>query len=252
MSMMIQSALYRNIQRDLFRGEPQRFISNIKVNHEDSLLLSESFLERAKVRLSEKVYIPVFEYTILLPSYNDVEGSLKYFPNVGQKIHGNVVCSVLKPSSMRAFESLSTIKTKMTRFYNSLTISDLLNLNNESTQAIKVDGITSKIKGGKVTGISVHKLYKKEVPQLIDGKLQKCLDKLVNMQTDESIIAPFNDLQYKINRDYAKQIIKNYMMYIPDTISANASMLKNAKYLIELEITRESGSQKGDKFANRL
>jgi len=214
--------------------------------------LSESFLERAKVRLSEKVYIPVFEYTILLPSYNDVEGSLKYFPNVGQKIHGNVVCSVLKPSSMRAFESLSTIKTKMTRFYNSLTISDLLNLNNESTQAIKVDGITSKIKGGKVTGISVHKLYKKEVPQLIDGKLQKCLDKLVNMQTDESIIAPFNDLQYKINRDYAKQIIKNYMMYIPDTISANASMLKNAKYLIELEITRESGSQKGDKFANRL
>ena len=227
------------------------YLAGFGFNHEDSLILSESFLEKAKVRLSQKVFIPVFDYTILLPVYKHIEGSLTYFPNVGQSIKGNIVCSLLKPNKMLAHESNMTVKTKMTRFYNSLSVSDLLNMNNESSQNIKIEGISTKVENGTVTGINIHKMSRKPI-QLIDQKFQKCLDDLINIQYEQNVIPSFNDLQYSVNQEYAKQVIRSYMMYKSDTNAPNINHIKHANYLIELEITREDSSQKGDKFANRF
>ena len=227
------------------------YLAGFGMNHEDSLILSESVLNKAKIRLSEKVYIPVYDYTILLPAYKHVENSLIYFPNIGQKITGNIVCSVLKPSTLDGQESNQTIKNKMTRFYNSLSISDLLNMSNETVQNIKIEGVKTKVTDGVVTGINIHKLRTKP-GQLIDPRFQKCLDDLINIYCEQSIITTFNDLQHKVNQEYAKQVIKNYIMYVSDNTAASATYLKQANYLIELEITREDSSIKGDKFCNRF
>jgi hypothetical protein len=224
------------------------YLAGFGMNHEDSLIISESLAEKAKVTLSEKVYIPIFEHTILMPIYKDNDDSLIYFPNIGQKIKGTSVCSVLKPNA-NDLSDPQNLKNKMMLFFKNISISDLLNINNQNTVNIKVEEIKSKIENGKISGINIHRLQKNV--NLIDPNFQKCLDKLLMNYCEKHIFTIFNKLQYKFNQEFAKQIIKQNIMYSTDQKTSNKNMMKNAIYLIELEITREDKSQVGDKFCNR-
>ncbi|MCF7910851.1 hypothetical protein K9L16_04220 [Candidatus Pacearchaeota archaeon] len=225
------------------------YMAGFGFNHEDSLIISESFAEKAKVKISEKVYIPIYEHTVLMPIYKNIDNSLIYFPNIGQKIKGTTVCSTVSPNATNYAESNKTIKNKMMLFFKNATITDLLNLNNQNTKNIKVEEVKTKIENGTITGLNIHRLQKGV--NLIDPRFQDCLNKLVINYCEQNIFSTFNDLQCKFNQEYAKQIIKQNIMYSADQKSSNKSMMKNAIYLIELEITREDSSQIGDKFCNR-
>ena len=195
------------------------------------------------------MYIPVYEHTILMPIYKDVNDSLIYFPNIGQKIKGSNVCSIVRPNATNFAEANKSIKNKMMLFFKNITITDLLNLNNQNTKNVKVEEVKTKIENGTITGINIHRLNKNV--SLIDPRFQDCLNKLVINYCEQHIFSTFNDLQSKFNQEYAKQIIKQNIMYSSDEKSSNKSIMKNAIYLIELEVTREDSSQTGDKFCNR-
>ncbi len=224
------------------------YLAGFGMNHEDSLIISESFANKAKVTLSEKVYIPVFDHTILIPLYKNTEDSLKYFPNIGQTIKGSCVCSILKPNNSD-LSNTQNLKNKMMLFFKNMSIPDLLNMNSQNSMNIKVEEIKSKIENGKITGINIHRLQKNI--NLIDPEFQKCLEKLVMNYCEKHIFTTFHNLNNKFNQDFAKQVIRQNIMYYPDQKTSNKSMMKNAVYLIELEITREDSSQTGDKFCNR-
>lgn len=219
-------------------------------NFEDSMVVSESFAEKSKSTYCEKVYVPIYEYTLLQPLFQDDSDSLVYFPNIGQKLDSDgLICSQLKANTDDN-TSIADKKNKMLMLFNSLNISDLINIHkNQNLTQFSVDHFKSKIKSGTLSGIRVHRLNNKTT--LIDQKLSKQLSMLFDNYVSNFVIPQFNDLRTELGEEYAKQITKNHIVYHNDTKTTNRDALKNAVYLIEFEVTKETASYDGDKLCNR-
>ena len=218
-------------------------------NHEDSLVFSESFNEKAKAHFRESVYVPIYEYTVLQPLFQNDSDSLHYFPNMGQKLdRDGLICSQIKPNTVSINSSIKDLKNKMMIFFNNLTVSDLINISNDKLNNFSTEEYKSKIENGKVTGIKVHRLNRNK---LIDSSLQTCLDQLFESYCSDYIIDNYSKLVKKFGDKFAKQITKTNLLYSDDPKTTNSNIAKNAVYLLEFEIVKEDVSRMGDKFCNR-
>jgi len=219
-------------------------------NFEDSMVISESFAEKAKSTYCEKVYVPIYEYTLLQPLFQDNLDSLIYFPNIGEKLDSDgLICSQLKANTDEN-TSVADKKNKMLLLFNSLSVSDLINIHkNQNLTQFSVDYYKSKIKNGKLTGIKIHKLDSKST--LIDQKLSKQLSLLFDNYVENYVIPQYSDLKMELGEEYARQVTKSHLIYHNDTKTTNRDALKNAIYLLEFEITKEVGCFDGDKLCNR-
>jgi len=219
-------------------------------NHEDGLTISESFAEKARHKFTETVYIPIFEYTILQQMYADVENSLLYFPDLGQQVKGDIVCTKLQPRLDGNTYTSRDLKARTMVILKSMNISNLLTIGGRAMTAFSQDPIKTKIPKGTVTGIKVHRL--KNNVDLVDDRLEKQLKKLHSIYIDNYLLGTYRELQTKVGEKYTQQLTKEHLVYKDDPgVISNRRDLKNCVWLIELEISQEHKIELGDKLCNR-
>lgn len=218
-------------------------------NHEDGLVISEGFADKAKCQFTETVYVPVFEYSLFQPIYQSNENSLIYFPGIGDPVREETVCSTLNPKGHDSNCSSSDLKHKMMMLLKSMNVSDLLNINSNTTP-FTVEQIKTKVEHGKVTGIKIHKL--RTDVTLVDSKLQNILDKLHTTYFNDYIIPGYTKIDNVLGESAAKEVTRKYMAFKDKNPITNRKTFKNCVYLIELEVSAEHKSVMGDKFCNRF
>lgn len=215
-------------------------------NHEDSLVISESFSERAKHNYCETVFIPIYEYTLFQKLYTN---HLGYLPEVGEKIQGDVICTSLLPTTVRGKKEFDTrsIKTQVLNTLENLSLSDLINMKVSGwTSGFVTEKIKTKITHGVVSGLKIHQLRKNV--KLIDKELQKAIDNLY-YRYSLYILDIHSDLSKLINEQFAKKIIRQYFLYgDKDKLRKNVN-LSDVVYLLEFEISKEDSSHIGDKMS---
>lgn len=207
-------------------------------NHEDAIVISESFAKKSLVNYIEYIYIPIFEHTILQKLYKDLKGSLIYFPNIGQNIKENIVCCDVIPRSD---------KITMTKILKKLNISDLVNITNNSP-LLALHRNQTKIKNGTINGYRIHKI-KKDF-KLLDKELQVCLDKMY-INYCNFIINTYDNLNNYLPLDYTKKILKEHYIYNEKIKERGNVETKDMIYLVEFEVISSDCSHIGDKFTNR-
>lgn len=242
---------------DCFRGKLPSFGYNAMTayfpfagyNYEDGLAVSENLMDKAIAQFTESVYIPIFEYTLLQPLYMDVDGSLIYFPNIGQSIKENVVANKIQPKFNSISYNSSDLKNKVLELLKGMNISNLLNIHNNNLSIFSVDPIKSKVDNGKVINIKIHRLQ--DNVSLIDSKLQQILDTLYKLYCQQDIIPSYQALQTSLNGDYARELVRKYIVYRDKNPITNKKDYNNPVYLIELQLYSEEKSKLGDKFCGR-
>lgn len=215
-------------------------------NHEDALVISESIAEKTKAELREVIYVPIYNETVLQPMY---DSELVYFPNIGDPIKNDVLYSQIKPKNSISL-SPQEIKNKLS-FLKKMDISDLINLSNSSNMSsYELLSVKSKLPGAIVNNIKIHKLNKKI--NLVDPKLEIMLQKIYDKYCEEHIYKTFTDIKTECGQDLAIQVAKEHLIYQNDALSSNIKKLKNAVYILEVELIKKSKSIIGDKFCNRF
>ena len=224
------------------------FIPFFGYNHEDAIVASESFCERATYKRVERIFVPIYEFTLLKKLYSDVEDSLKYFPNVGQPIKEEIVCSILRPKASTLSSSVANSRSERNNIITMLkrmNLNDLLTFNSENS-LFRSEDVASKIKNGIVTGIRVHKL--RNDVSLIDVKFENLLNHLC-IKYGEILIQKHSDLMLHFNEDFVKSLIVNN--YYITKNSLPQEIFKDTVWVLEFEISKEDATRIGDKFANR-
>jgi DNA-directed RNA polymerase beta subunit len=218
-------------------------------NHEDSILISESFAEKTRANFVDKVYVPIYEYTLLQQLYDPSTNHFGFFPNIGEEIKNSLICCTLTPkiTDNMKYGAHANMKNKMMLLLKSMNLSDLLSIQN-SLPNMNVEKIKSKLEHGKVSGIKIHKLM--DNVKLLDKRLQTVLDGLYKLYTNVFIDA-YHELETKFMQDVAKDVLRRHYVY-KDKDSVRGKLdLKNVAYVLEIEVTDECQSHVGDKFANR-
>lgn len=217
--------------------------------HEDAIVISESLAKKAKFKMLDRVFLPIYEFTILQKNYSSLFG---YFPDIGDTINQDVVCSSLMPQECKSKKDLdpTSIKNRVVNMLQTMNLSDLINMRiSGSTSGFSLDHIKSRIDFGKITGIKIHKI-KKDV-KLIDNDLQLAIEKLYN-KYGQFILTTFKELSTLFGDDFSQSIMKKYYVYADrDKIRGNINF-QDIVYLLEFEIEKEYESHVGDKFANRF
>lgn len=226
-------------------------------NHEDALVLSESFAEKAKITMTEKIVLPIYEFTILDPIYNNSEDFV-YFPNIGRPLNKNILCQSFIPKT-RTDEifSITNIKKQVVNMLKNMSLSDYIKMNQKETEVsqFKKEVIKTKLKDATVAGIKIHKL--KPGVKLLDKKLNTVLESLFNTYGN-FIIDTYNDLNGVFDETFSKEILKKHYVYQYDSKRQSKSNLENeinlkeCIYILEFEIAHEDSSSLGDKFSNRF
>lgn len=220
------------------------------LDHEDSIIISNSLAKKAEAQYIDKVYIPIYEHTILQKFYKDVDGSFEYFPSIGQKIIKNIVCCHFVPKNMDSIkiQNPTDLRNKMLRLMKSMNISDLINMDIQGTSSLIINKIKTNVEDGYINGFKIHKL-KREI-KLLDIQLQKILEKLCSKYGD-FVMNTYNELSTTFNEEFVTKILKQYYVYTDKEVNRGDVDLKNAVYLLEFEVTKQDNSYLGDKFANR-
>jgi hypothetical protein len=220
------------------------------MNFEDSIIITESFADRVRANFVEKVYVPIYEYTLLKPMFGENTESFGFFPNIGQKVDSEgVVCCTLTPKTIESLRmgAGSNIKNKMLLMLKSMSLSDLFSMSNSMT-TFNIDKIRTKLIDGKISGFKIHKLC--ESGNMLDKKLQEVLEKLYQVYA-ENFVESFYDLSKKFSEYKAREIIKRHYVYRDKDLVRNKLDLKNIIYLLEFEVTEEKKTTIGDKIANQ-
>lgn len=217
-------------------------------NHEDSLIISESAANKAIVNMVDTVYIPIYEFTVLQPIYQDIENSFVYFPSIGQNIIDDIVCAYFTPKDGMNMMTYSdpSINDKMRRLILSMNVSDLINLS--SNRKFVIDKVKTKLQNGKIFGLRIHKLKKNGT--LFDKRLDSILSKMHSLY-GQHIINITEKLTSIFQQDFVKDVLKKYYIYADRERKKRILDLKDVIYLIEFKIVKENISMVGDKFANR-
>ena len=215
-------------------------------NHEDSLVISESFAQKARHKYIETVAIPIYEYTLLQKIFNN---QLGYFPEIGDSIIGDTLCASLLPQDFRGRKDFNTnsIKSQVINLLQSMNLSDLINMRiSGKTGGFSTEQVKTSIENGKVTGFKIHKI-KKDI-KFIDSDLQQSIEHLYN-RYNMYILGLYDDLDKLVNDSFAKRVIRQYYLYADkDKIRKNLT-LADAAYVIELEISKEESTNLGDKMS---
>ena len=226
------------------------YFSFFGYNHEDSLTISESFADKAKYKSIETICIPIQEYTMMQPIYQNQNRSGIFFPGIGQKVVNNVVGTILQPKTKDETYSSSDLKQKMMVLLKSMSLSDLLNIQSNSISQFTIDPIKTKIEDAIVTGIKIHRVQNNV--SLVDSKLQHVLEEMRNTFIDKYVIDAYTSFSKNFGDDnFTRMAAKKYLIYKDKNPITNRNDIKNCVYLIELEVTSEHKTFIGDKVANR-
>lgn len=216
-------------------------------NHEDSLVISEDFAERARHRYTETICIPITEFTLFSKLYNN---NIKYFPEIGEHINGEVICSSLLPRNSKTNKDmdLKTTRAKVINMLQSMNLSDLINMKiSGGRNGFSSEKITSNIENGVLTGFKIHKI-KKDV-KLIDQELQAVIDKLYTRYNTCVVLNVYNDLNRLVNTDFSRRVIKEHFLYTDRNKIRKNIDLTDAVYILEFEISKEACTHLGDKMS---
>ncbi len=222
-------------------------------NHEDSMVLSESFADRARVNRTEKIFIPIYDFTILDPIYNS-DGNFIYFPGIGQKIYKNILCQMFIPKNDdNIINNTRNLKNKVIQLLKSLNVSDCIQLDKDQAtiDKFKKDTIKTKIKEGILSGFRIHKLNKNV--ELIDKRLQNVLEKMYKVYNN-FLFDTYTDFNEHFSQSFSKQLLKKYYVYTSEEdnrLAIKNITIKDCVYILEFEINRDDKSTLGDKFTNR-
>jgi len=222
-------------------------------NHEDSLVISESFANRAKVSMTEKIYLPIYDYTLLDAIYPSQEDFI-YFPGIGKSVQKNIICQSFIPKDNSDDNSISNQKAKVIQLLKNLGISDFLSFHKSDSSVVnqfRKESVKTKINNGVLTGFKIHKLNKNV--NLIDKRLQSVLEKMYDLYSN-FIIDVYNDLNCAFNEKFSRQILKKHYVYNStneNKLDLHAINMKDCIFLLEFEISKEDTTHMGDKLSNR-
>lgn len=204
------------------------------MNHEDSIVVSESALNKMRSTKSETILIPIYEYSMFRTVYPN--SPYKFLPMVGQSVNDNIVTfrNSIKPGS-NAINALKNVS-----------ISELASIANDDKYFNSVP-ITCRIPDSKVLDIRVHIINNQL--KLIDKNLDVYLHRI--MQDYEPTLKTTADsLRSLFTRDFSNSILAtNYVMI--NKIKNDILDKNQIVYLIELKLGKDSPSHLGDKFTNR-
>lgn len=216
-------------------------------NHEDSLVISEDFAERARHKYVETVYIPITEYTLFQKQYNN---HLKFFPDIGEEINGDVICTYLLPQSIRDKHDFDnrTVRAQVVSVLQSMNVSDIINLKVHNGNDFTREKVITHVENGIVSGFKIHRL-KKDV-KLIDTELQNVIDKLYKIYNVQ-ILDLYNDLTRIGTDTFARKVLRENYIYADREKIRKGIDMTDAIYVLELEVQRETHAKLGDKMSTR-
>ena len=202
-------------------------------NHEDSIVISESLSNKMKHKYIEKLIIPISEYTIFQPIYSDVENSLLYFPNIGQRIKEDIFCTTIQPKSGKNSYNNKDLKYRMLMLLKSMNISDLISMKRGDLSLFSVDNIKSKIHNGIVTGYKLHKIQNKK---LVSADVESVLNIMYHEYFNDYAIKTFKEFNNRFTPDYSKVLAKKFLVYSDkDTeVMTNRKDIRNSIYILEV------------------
>lgn len=218
-------------------------------NHEDGLVISESFANRAKGEFVDKIIIPIYEYTFMQPQYEDDDGLFIYFPNIGEQINNHTVCTYLEPKEKKRYTT-SVLTDEVKKMLKKMSLSDLFSLRHNNSTMFCSTSAHTELCDGKVSGIKIHKPANNRNRSLLDKQLENVLENIYSSYK-EFVVKDCTEVYEKLGEDYAKQLAKTYLLYTDSNANVNRHNLSQAVYILELEIEKESPSTLGDKFCNR-
>lgn len=214
-------------------------------NHEDGIVISESFANKAEANLIDKIYIPIHEFTLFWPMYSDIENSFDYFPGIGQELNNDILCAHLIPKKLK--QDSNNIKFDLINILKNMNLSELLSMNNNNIMsAFNVKYEKSKLTKGHISGIKIHKLSDKK---LIDLNLQKQIDRLYYYY-HTYLIDTYTELSEQFNSDFCSEVMYRHFIYNDKNLERGKLDLRDVVYLIEFEISQTEKSHLGDKFTN--
>lgn len=218
-------------------------------NHEDGIVISEFAAENIKHELVETVYVPIYDYSIFMPLYENNENSLHFFPNLGQKIDSEVLCTFINPKIMNDTVSTNDLKQKMLSFVSNSSVSDLINMLNTHKHKFSVEKVTSKVANGKVNGVKIHKIA--ENPDLVDKRLEKVINN-IRQSYYKVVRDTVQKISSEINEGIAYKTAYEHFIYDYDDSISKMKSFKNASYILEFNIVKEDSTVIGDKLCNRF
>lgn len=221
------------------------------LNHEDGLVISESFAQKAKAQYVETLVIPIYEYTMLQPIYQNIENSNVYFPNIGQYVKDGTVCLTVHPRMQESIYSSKDMKHQMMVLLKTHNISDLLNLSANNLSRFSVTPQKTKVVDGFVSGIKIHRNPNKKNTQLVCTQLQDKINEIRQQYIYGHVVPAIEELSVELGREYPQHIAQSHLCYLDKNPITNRQDLKDAVFLIEFEISAEKESVIGDKFCNR-
>lgn len=229
-------------------------------NHEDALVISENFSERAIVTYVDKVIVPIFEYTILLPYYENKSNSFTYFPSIGQQVDEDIICCSAIPKGIDENASPTIIKDQIQLTLKKMNLSGLMILTDSLNSKLNISKIRTKVENGIVNGMKIHRLREINKIDMIDKKLQNILDKLYVNVYGKFIMEFYNTLSQRLGLDgnsensikkYIEYILGKYYLCLNSQEKRGNLSLKDICYLLEFEIVDQQKTKYGDKLCNR-
>lgn len=203
-------------------------------NHEDAVVVSESFCKRAGSTKSETITIPIYIHSLFKNIYSD--STLGFIPDVGQEINGNTL----------AMASV-THKKNVMQMLKSMNIIDFTSFVNNKLY-FKSNPIPCRIKNGKVVDIKIHRMSKQP---LIDKQLQNTLEVELRDYL-EKVKGTIGSLQQHYNNtQFIRDIISSHYILERDHAKHMDYNLQGLAYIIEVKIAKENTTTLGDKLANR-
>lgn len=218
-------------------------------NHEDSLVISEDFAEKAKVSLCEKIFIPIYEFTFLDPIYNNT-GDFIYFPGINQRVKKNVLCQQTIPKTEGDFVNSGVLKNKVINLIKNMSLSSFNSMIN--TKAINnyftKETIKTRIENGFIKDFKIHKLNNEK--SLIDKRLQEVLNHLCSLY-NKYIVEIYTDMTKKLSINFSKHIMKRNYIFSNNKYNKRADInVSDIIYLLEFTIVNEESTNVGDKLTN--
>lgn len=212
---------------------------------EDSLVISESFANKAQVQYIEKVFLPIYETTSLKPIYKNIEGSMIYFPGKGKPIIDNILCCYKNTNEVPNIskESIDEINAIVSKMNMSDLNNSYLNISNTGkSERVKLDGSI-------LNGFKIHKL--KETINMVDVDLKNFLEKMNQFYENNYILDNYSKLSNAFGDKCANYLTTRFFRFKDRETNRKDLQLHKLAYLIEFEIVKKDRSYIGDKFSNR-
>ena len=212
-------------------------------NHEDGIVISENFANKAQCTFIDKLYIPIYDHTLLEPIYKN----FKYVPGAGEKIKHDIVCTYLLPRKYEKHKTNIDPKVSMINWLKSQNLSHLNNITTQQIESVfKKRSELSKVENGLVSGIKIHKIGN---TPLIIPDLEQELKKLYQ-KYDQYVVGIYHELSQHLPLDLTKEILYRYFIYKDKDLERYKLDMRNVVYLLEVEITKTEKTNIGDKLTN--